>query len=68
MKRAACGLLEMRDAKNRQKLAIYGYHRTTLSGHISANKARINNRKKLAKQQYLVHMSPQYGELQPANG
>jgi len=33
-----------------------------LSGYIFATKARINNRKKLVKQQY-VHMSPQYGEL-----
>jgi len=24
--------------------------------------------KKLAKQQYVLHMSPQYGELQPTNG
>jgi len=24
--------------------------------------------KKLVKQQYLLHMSPQYGELQPTNG
>ena len=29
-------------------------------------KARIDNRKKLAKQQfYILHMSPQYGELRP---
>ena len=33
------------------------------------NKARIDNRKKkLAKQQYLLHMSLQYGELRPTNG
>jgi len=25
--------------------------------------AHINNRKKLVKQHYLLHMSPQYGEL-----
>jgi len=28
----------------------------------------IDNRKKLVKQQYLLHMSPQYGELRPTNG
>jgi len=28
--------------------------------------ARIDNRKKLVKQQYLLHMFPQYGELRPA--
>jgi len=36
--------------------------RTNLSGYIFANKACIDNRKKkLVKQQYLVHMCPQYG-------
>jgi len=46
-----------------------GHHRTTLSGYIFATKARIDiPRKKLVKQQYLLHMSPQYGELRPANG
>jgi len=34
-----------------------------LSGYIFATKARIDNRKKLVKQQYVLHMSPQYGEL-----
>jgi len=43
-------------------------HRTTLSGHIFATKACIDSRKKDVKQQYLLHMSPQYGELPPANG
>jgi len=42
------------------------YHPTTLSGYIFATKACIDNPKKnLLKQQYLLHMSPQYGELQP---
>ena len=36
-----------------------------MSGHIFATKAHIDNRKKLVKQQYVVHMSPQYGELGP---
>jgi len=31
-------------------------HRTTLSGHIFAIKVCIDNRKKLVKQQYLLHM------------
>jgi len=39
-----------------------------LSGYIFATKAHINNRKKLVKQQYLLHMSPQYGKLRPTNG
>ena len=35
-----------------------------LSGCIFATKVRIDNWKKLVKQQYLLHMSLQYGELQ----
>jgi len=31
-----------------------GHHLTTLSGYIFATKARIDNRKKLVKQQYLL--------------
>ena len=45
-----------------------GHHRTTLSGYIFATKARIDNRKKLVKQRYVLHMSPQYGELRPTSG
>ena len=37
-------------------------HRTTLSGCIFATKACIDSWKKLVKQKYLLHMSPQYGE------
>jgi len=42
-----------------------GHHPTTLSGYIIATKAYIDNQKKLVKQQYLLHMCPQYGELGP---
>jgi len=52
----------MQDAKNRQK-SPSAHHRTTLSGYIFATKARIDNRNNLVKQQYLLQMSPQYGEL-----
>jgi len=45
-----------------------GHHRTTLSGYIFATKARIDNRKKKIKQQYLLQMSSQYGELRPTSG
>jgi len=38
-----------------------GHHCTTLSGNMFATKARTG--KKLVKQQYFLHMSPQYGEL-----
>jgi len=45
-----------------------GHHRTSLSGYIFATKARIDNWKKLVKQQYVLQMSPQYGELWPTSG
>jgi len=43
------------------------HHRTTLSGYIFETKARIDNRKTIVKQQYLLHVSPQYGELLPTS-
>jgi len=36
--------------------------------YIFATEARFDNRKKLVKQQYVLHISPQYGELRPING
>jgi len=56
--------LKIQDAKNRPK-SPSGHHRTTLSGYIFATKAYIDNPKKHVKQQYLLHMSAQYGELLP---
>jgi len=50
------------------KKSPYGRHRTALLGYIFATKAAIDNQKKLVKQQYLLQMSPQYGELQPTSG
>ena len=44
------------------------HRRTTLSGYIFATKAHIDNRKKYVKQQYVLHMSPQYGELRLTSG
>ena len=55
-----------RTQKSRQK-SPSGHHRTTSSGYIFATKACIDNRKKIVKQQYLLHISPQYGELWPTN-
>jgi len=44
------------------------HHRTTLLGHIFATKPCIDkSEKKLVKQQYLLQMSLQYGELRPTN-
>ena len=44
-----------------------GHHLTTLSGCIFATTACIDNRKKLVKQQYLLHVF-KYGELRPISG
>jgi len=52
-------------AKNRHLGAIAQLYK---SGYIFATKARIDNRKKLVKQRYVLHMSPQYGERRPTNG
>ena len=56
-----------RTQKLRQK-SPSAHHRTNLSGYIFAIKARFDNRKKLVKQQYVIHRFPQYGELRPTNG
>jgi len=42
------------------------HHRTTLSGYIIATEASTIG-KKLVKQQYLLHILPQYGELRPTS-
>jgi len=51
-----------------RKKSPSGHHPTTLSGYIFATEAYIDNQKNLVKQQYLLHMSPQYGELRPTSG
>jgi len=56
----------MQDAKI-AKNSPSAHHRTTLSGHIFATMACIDNWKKLVKQQYLLHMSLLYDELPPTN-
>ena len=56
-----------RTQKSRQKSPL-GHHRTTLSGYIFANKARIDNRKICVKQRYVLHMTSQYGEFRHTNG
>ena len=57
-----------RTQKSRQK-SPSGHHRTTLSDYIFATKAHVDNRKKkLVKQQYVLQVSSQYGELRPTSG
>ena len=43
--------------KNNRQKSPSGHHRTNLSGYIFATQACIDNRKKLVKQQYLLHVS-----------
>ena len=59
LKCAARGSLKIQDAKNLPP----GHHRTTLSGHVFAIKACIDNWEKGVKQQYLLYMSSQYGNF-----
>jgi len=61
-------LAENTDSKKSRPKSSSAHHRTTLSGYIFATKARIDNRKKIVKQQYVLHMSPQYGDLRPTSG
>ena len=56
-----------RTQTSRQK-SPSGPHRTTLSGYIFATKAHIDSRKELVKQQYVLQISSQYGELRHTSG
>jgi len=52
--------------KKSSKIAIWAPSHN-LSGYIFATKAHIDSRKKFVKQQYLLSMSSQYGELRSTN-
>jgi len=60
-------MLKTQDAKIAQN-SPSAHNLITLSGYIFVTRAHIDNRKKLIKQQYLLHMSLQYGELRPTSG
>jgi len=62
---AACW--KYRTQKIGQKLQS-AHHTTTLLGYIFATKACIDNWKIFVKQQYLLHISSQYGEHRPTSG
>jgi len=47
---------------------LHAARRKYRMGYVFATKAPVDNRKKLVKQQYLLHMSSQYGELRLTNG
>jgi len=55
-------LAENTGGKKLPKNLPSAHHRTILSGYIFAAKTCIDNWKKIVKQQYLLHMSLQYGE------
>jgi len=50
-----------------QKIAIYEHHRTTIGLYLR-NEGMHRQSEKIIKQQYLLQMSLQYGELRPSNG
>jgi len=45
-----------------------GHHLTTLSSCIFATIRHVSTIGKIVKQQYILHMSSQYGECRPTNG
>jgi len=51
--------------KNIAKKSPSGHHRTTFSGYIFTTKARIDNRKKIVKRQYLPYMPHNMGNFSP---
>jgi len=69
LKRGARGSLEMQDAKKVAKNRHLGTM-AQLCQAISFLKIKHVSTigKKLVKQQYVLQMSPQYGELQPTSG
>jgi len=56
----------MQDAKKSPKIAIWAPSHNFVGLYLPT-KARIDNRKKIVKQQYVLHMSSQYGELRPTS-
>ena len=66
LKCTAHGSRKIQDAKSRQK-SPSEHHRTTLSGYIFARHVSTIG-KKLVKQQYVLQISPRYGELRPNSG
>jgi len=64
---AARDSLQMQDPNKSPEIAIWAPSHNFVGLYL-ATKARIDNRKKLVKQQYLLYMSSQYGELRPTSG
>jgi len=51
-----------------QKIAIYSPSHNFVGLYLCTQGMYQQSEKKLVKQQYLLHMSSQYGELRPTNG
>jgi len=64
LKLAARDSLKIHDAKTRQKVAAL---QNFVGLYLRNYGTYRQSEKKLVKQQYLLHMSPQYSELQPTN-
>jgi len=65
---AARGSLEMQDPKNRHKFAIWASSYNFVGLYLHNEGMYQQSGRKLVKQQYLIHMSSQYGERRPTNG
>ena len=67
LKCAARGSLEIQDAKMSEKIAISAPSHNFRA--ISSQLRHVSTiGKKLVEQQYVLHVSPQYGELRPTSG
>jgi len=67
LKCAARGSLKIQDTKMTQKIAICGPSHNFI-GLFLRNQGMYRQSEKPVKQQYLLHMFAQYGELRPTNG
>jgi len=58
----------MQDAKKSPKIAIWAQSHNCIGLYLRNEGTYRQSEKKLVKQQYVLHMSSQYGELRPASG
>jgi len=58
----------MQDGKKSQKITIWASSHNFVGLYLRNEGMYRQSEKKLVKQRYVLHMSPQYGELWPTNG
>ena len=58
----------MQDAKKSPKIAIWAPSHNFVRLYLCNEGTYRQSEKKLVKQRYVLHMSPQYGELRPTSG